>query len=449
MSVPSACVQTFWRIGLVAVETVPPVWNRVVGRANVRGNRIHASQVWQLMRILHVFDHSLPLQSGYVSRSLGIIRSQRLRGWQTIHLTTPRHIPTTTDCEIVDGLVFYRTPHVPSKLPGLRELKEMRATRRRLVDIVRREKPDVIHAHSPVLNVLPAILVARQFGLPVVYEVRALWEDAAVDHGTTQERSLRYQLSRMIDSWAMRRVDCVAAICEPLRQEIVARGIASDRVVVVPNCVDSALLSTDVMQPEEGELRRALGLDDGMVLGFIGSFYSYEGLDLLLKAAVRLRQNGLKFSILLVGGGPEEAGLRAQVRELQLDDRVRFAGRVHHSQVARYYRLIDLLVFPRKRMRLTDLVTPLKPLEAMAQCKPILASDVGGHRELIRKGETGYFFPAGDEAVLAATIERLIANPEDLRRVAEQGRRYVAAERTWDRLTEIYASIYAKIKVRP
>ena len=398
-----------------------------------------------MLKILHVFDHSLPLQSGYVTRSLGIIRSQRARGWQTIHVTTPRQGACATALETVDGLTFHRTAKVSTTLPVLRELMEIRATRRRLVEIVRSEKPDVIHAHSPVLNILPALSVARQFGLPVVYEVRALWEDAAVDHGTTRETALRYRLSRMIDTWAMRRADCVAPICEPLRQEIVARGIPAERVVVVPNAVDGSLLCDAAAQRGDAQLRSELGIAGGTVLGFIGSFYAYEGLDLLIGAAARLRDRRTDFSVLLVGGGPEEARLKSLVDELGLGDVVRFAGRVHHSQVARYYRLIDLLVFPRKRMRLTDLVTPLKPLEAMAQTKPLLASDVGGHRELIKDGETGFLFPAGDEVALAARLEQLMANPAERSRVARQGHQYVAAERTWDRLSERYASIYERI----
>jgi glycosyltransferase involved in cell wall biosynthesis len=243
----------------------------------------------------------------------------------------------------------------------------------------------------------------------------------------------------------MRRVDCVAPICEPLRREIEGRGISANQISVVPNAVDRSLLSGDEMRPGDEQLRRHLRISGKVVLGFIGSFYSYEGLDLLLKAAARLRERHASFSVLLVGGGPDEARLRRLTSEYHLEECVHFAGRVHHSEVSRYYRLIDILVFPRRRMRLTDLVTPLKPLEAMAQSKPVLASDVGGHRELIRDGETGFLFPAGDDAALAARLEELIANPERRAHVAQQGHRYVAAERTWDRLTDIYAAIYERI----
>jgi len=400
------------------------------------------------MRILHVLDHSVPLQSGYVTRSLGIIRSQRLHGWQTVHVTGPRHSVTGVAFETVEGLDFYRTRQAETDLPFLREILEMRSIRARLIEVVNREKPDVIHAHSPVLNVLPAISVARKFGLPVIYEVRALWEDAAVDHGTTRAGDVRYRLSRMLDTFAMRRVSCVAPICEPLKQEIISRGIAPDRIAVVPNCVDRSLLA-DEDTPPGSNLLSGLGIGGRTVLGFIGSFYSYEGLELLLRAAVKLRNNGTGFCILLVGGGPDEAHLKKLTDELDLHDCVRFVGRVHHDEVARYYRLIDLLVFPRKRMRLTELVTPLKPLEAMAQKKPVLASDVGGHKELIRDGETGYLFPADDTEALAANLEKIIADPAGRAKVAAAGRKHVERERTWDKLVERYQEIYEGVGLEP
>ena len=233
------------------------------------------------MRILHIFDHSLPLQSGYVSRSLGIIRGQRARGWETVHLTTPRYHGPTPSREIVDGLAFYRSPKVNTSSPVLRELMEMKATRRALFDIARTERPDVLHAHSPVSQRPAGNFYRQETGLPVVYEVRALWEDAAVDLGHTREDLLKYRLSRSLETYVMSAADRVVALCEPLRAEIVARGIPSDRVTVVPNAVDSKFLAS--AGPPDTALRARLAIGKGPVLGFIGSFYAYEGLDLLLK----------------------------------------------------------------------------------------------------------------------------------------------------------------------
>lgn len=398
------------------------------------------------MLILHVLDHSLPLHSGYAFRTVAILREQRGRGWQTIHLTTPRQGPTGVSQEVVDGWTFERTPFTPgtlSRLPGGAYFDEMMATTRRLLGLIDRYRPDVVHAHSPVLNALPAIYAGHRRGVPVVYEVRALWEDGAVDHGTTTEGSLRYRISRALETFALRRADHVTTICEGLRREITSRGIPGDRVTVIPNAVDTNTFRFG--SAPDPVLRAKLGLQGAAVLGFAGSFYGYEGLDHLIEALGKLAPRHPDLKLLLLGGGPQQANLEALTKSLSLSDRVVFTGRVPQRDVQQYYDQVDLLVYPRKPIRLTELVTPLKPLEAMAQGRVLIASDVGGHRELIRDGQTGYLFPAGDVAALAATIERVLGRREDWDRIREQGRRFVENERTWARSVAHYEPVYCRL----
>jgi glycogen synthase len=398
------------------------------------------------MRILHIFDHSLPLQSGYVTRSLGILRSQRARGWQTVHLTAPRHAVDagrTAAVETFDGLTFERTLARSVALPIAREANEMWALTRRLAALVRAERPDILHAHSPVLNALPALAVGRRFGLPVVYEVRALWEDAAVDLGLSRDGGARYRATRWVDTRMMKRASGIVVLCEALRDEIIARGIPPARLTVVPNAVDPHLLLAGAGGGDDR--RRSLGLEGRTVLGFIGSYYAYEGLDALLEAGAMLRASVPNLAILLVGGGPEEARLRQLAAERGLGETVVFVGRVKLQEVSSYYRAIDICVFPRRRMRLTDLVTPLKPLEAMAHLKPVVASSVGGHRELVRASETGYLFAPDDAAALASCLRTVIADPEGRARIAANGRRFVETERNWDAVAGRYAPLYESL----
>ncbi len=397
------------------------------------------------MRILHVLDHSLPLHSGYAFRTAAILREQHALGWETLQLTTPRQ-QAGDDVEQAGGLVFHRTPLPGSALarvPLAGYAREMAATAARIGALAASFRPDVLHAHSPVLDVLPALRVGRRLGLPVVYELRALWEDAAVDHGTTTEGSARYRASRGVETWALRRVDHVTTICEGLRAEIVARGIAPERVTVVPNAVDLAAFR--FAQPADDALRARLGFAGCTVVGFAGSFYAYEGIDLLIDAVARLAPAHRRLRVLLVGGGPQERALRAQAIEQGLGDRVVFSGRVPHDEVQRYYGLIDVLAYPRHRMRLTELVTPLKPLEAMAQGRMLVASDVGGHRELVRDGDTGFLFPSGDVAALAATLERVLAARERWPEVAARARRFVETERTWASSVARYRPVYERL----
>ncbi len=390
------------------------------------------------LRILHVLDHSLPLHSGYTFRTLSILREQHALGWDTVHLTTPKQGASQVLEEEVDGWTFSRTPNVE----GIGLVAQMRLTAGRLATLAVQTRPDLIHAHSPVLNALPSLWVGRRLRLPVVYEMRASWEDAAVDHGATAEGSPRYRASRALESFALRHADQVTTICAGLQRDICARGIAEDRVTVIPNAVDAREFCFGV--EADAELRRSLGLDGCTVLGFAGSFYAYEGLDLLIEAARRMVPRHPTLRVLMVGGGPQEDALKAQATAAGIGDRVVFTGRVPHGDVQRYYELIDVLAYPRLSTRLTELVTPLKPLEAMAQGRMFVASDVGGHRELIRHGETGFLFRAGDAATLAQAIDDLLARRDLWPKVRAQARRYVESERTWQASVARYRGVYAR-----
>ncbi|MDR1853403.1 MAG: glycosyltransferase, exosortase A system-associated [Azoarcus sp.] len=395
------------------------------------------------MRILHIFDHSLPLHSGYTFRSAAILREQRALGWETLHLTSPKQGETEAARESFDGLEFHRTPPPPSGLPGVAEWRQMRATAARILEVAQAAKPDILHAHSPVLNAFPALWAGRRLGVPVVYEIRAFWEDAAVDHGSTRAGSPRYRLTRWLETLAARRVAHVFTICEGLRADLAARGIAADKITVIPNAVDVENFSPG--GKADPELRRSLGLEGATVVGFIGSFYAYEGLDLLLDALPRLLAQRADVRLLLVGGGPQEENLKARAARLGVADAVVFAGRVPHEEVTRYYDQIDLLVYPRHAMRLTELVTPLKPLEAMAQERLFVASDVGGHRELIRDGETGRLFRAGDAAALADAVLDMLTRRERWPDMKRAGRRFVEQERNWTNSVANYRAVYAAL----
>jgi PEP-CTERM/exosortase A-associated glycosyltransferase len=373
---------------------------------------------------------------------LAILREQRALGWQTIHLTTPKQGAGTGEQETVDGWDFHRTPNTE----GTGLLAQMRLTSARLDQVVTEMQPDLIHAHSPVLNALPSLWVGRRRRLPVVYEMRASWEDAAVDHGTTVEGSLRYRASRALESIALRYADQVTTICEGLRADIAVRGIPSERITVIPNAVDVNLFQFGAAP--DAQLRSSLGLDGATVIGFAGSFYGYEGLDLLLEAARQMLPRRPQLRVLLVGGGPQESNLKAQAAAAGMQDHVIFTGRVPHAEVQRYYDLIDVLAYPRLPIRLTELVTPLKPLEAMAQGRMLVASDVGGHRELIRHGETGFLFRAGDAFALAAAIEDVLDKRALWPQIRDQARRFVEVERTWATSVARYREVYRKALAR-
>ena len=398
------------------------------------------------MRVLHVLDHSIPLHSGYTFRTRSILREQRALGWETFHVTGSKQNSGDMREETVDGLHFYRTPSAAgalARLPVLNQKQVIDGLVRRLSEIIPQIKPDVLHAHSPSLNAIAALKAGKKFGIPVVYEVRAFWEDAAVDHGTSTEGGLRYRLTRALETHALRQADAVTTICEGLRRDIVARGIPADKITVIPNAVDIDKFAVGGVADQD--LKTKLGLQGARLIGFIGSFYAYEGLDILLRAVPALTAERPDLRVLLVGGGPEDARLRQLAKDLNIVDKVVFTGRVPHEQVQMYYDLLDVLVYPRLSMRLTDLVTPLKPLEAMAQGRILAASDVGGHLELIEDGKTGVLFKADDPQALAVKVGGLIDAQAEWPALRAAGREFVESERNWKASVGRYKSIYGRL----
>jgi len=397
-----------------------------------------------MTRILHVLDHSLPMHSGYTFRTRAILRAQLAKGWDVRGLTGRRHVAAGPQEELVDGLHFHRTPgEAAGGNALLREWRDISAHADAIESLVREWRPDIIHAHSPVLNAMAAQRVARRHGIPLIYEIRAFWEDAAVGNGTGTEGSPRYWLTRQLETHAVRAADAVAVICEGLRSDLVARGIDSAKITVSPNGVDLDQFGAPV--PRDPVLTAELGLEGADVVGFIGSFYDYEGLDDLITAMPRLVRARPRAKLLLVGGGPTEQALRDQALASPFADHIVFVGRVPHDQVEHYYAQVDVLAYPRKAMRLTDLVTPLKPLEAMAQGRLVAASSVGGHRELIEDGLTGTLFAPDDPATIAQALAGMFADRGfwDERRVV--ARDFVERERNWSSNILRYEPVYQRL----
>lgn len=394
-----------------------------------------------MTRVLHVLDHSLPMHSGYTFRTRAILKAQAAMGLEVRAVTGQRHTaPMPSDPEVVDGLTFYRAGGTAGGLPLVREWSEVAMLAERIVAIAREWRPDVLHAHSPALCGLAALRAGRKLGIPVVYEIRAFWEDAAVGNGTGREGSAKYWLTRVLENDVVSGAERVVTICEGLRADLIARGFAPEKLSIMPNGVDLDLFGEPL--PRDAGLANELELGEGPVIGFLGSFYPYEGLDDLIAAMPAIAARVPDARLLMVGGGPAEADLRAQAQASAVADAIRFVGRVPHHEVDRYYSLVDVVCYPRKAMRLTDLVTPLKPLEAMAQGKLVSASDVGGHRELIEHGRTGTLFPPDDPAGLAKALADLLGSRDGWHTRRDVAKAFVRERHDWAGNVRRYLPVY-------
>lgn len=397
-------------------------------------------------KVLHVLDHSLPLHSGYTFRTRSILAIQHQMGIKRALVTGSKHAALSTckdPIEKVNDLTFYRTyPSLLSKIPVINQLDVVFTLKKRLDTIIQQEQPQILHAHSPCLNGFAALSAGKKHHIPVLYEVRAFWEDAAVSHGTCKENDLRYKFSKALETYVLKHADHITTICEGLKQDIISRGISSEKITVIPNAVDTDQFQSIVEKDQH--LLESLQLNNKKIIGFIGSFYEYEGLELLIRALAELKDQCPNLHLLLVGGGQAEQQLKELTSTLDLTNRITFTGRVNHSDVIKYYSIIDLLVYPRLPMRLTELVTPLKPLESMAMGRPCIASDVGGHKELIDDNKDGLLFKAGDLSSLVSQLKRAYSK-DHFNEIIENGLHKVKHQRNWKISVAPYKAIYASM----
>lgn len=394
------------------------------------------------VKVLHILDHSLPKTDGYAVRSSCIARHQRQFGIHPAVLTSPAHPGSDTDFEVLDGMRHYRTrvAGLPTT-PFVHQLCAIRRMSKRIDEVIKLEQPDILHVHSPALWGLATARSARRSGIPFVYEVRGFWEDAAVDQGKTSPTSIRYCLSQAMEVRVARAANAVVTIAHELKRDLVRRDIQADKISVVNNGVDRQDFS-----PREPDalLENELGLNGCSRIGYIGTLYPWEGVDDLVRAVPLIRKSVPEIRVIIVGDGYLYETLRKTIDVLGVADCVNLIGSVPHTEIARYYSVMDLLVYPRKSSRNTETVTPLKPLEAMAMEKAVVGSDVGGIRELIIPG-TGSLFASGSPESLAEKCIELLSDSGKRQLFVTNALQKVVAPRDWKLVAESYMPIYSDV----
>ena len=396
-------------------------------------------------RVLHVVTNSLPYKNaGYTVRTQEIALAQRRRGLDP-HVVTRLGFPVVqgsfdaATIDVVDGVPYHRL------LPRGALPREADAFLTRNVDfagrLVERLRPAMLHAASNHVNGQIALALRDRYGLPVVYEVRGFLEETwRSRHGDEGADSDRYLRGRELETHCMRGADAVVTLGEVMKAEIAERGVDAERILVVPNAVDESFLAPP---PEPGPVRAALGIrDDEVTVGLVSSFVGYEGIDTLVRAAALLRDRKAPLRLLLVGDGAERGALERLVEDLDLRRTAVFTGRVPFCDVRAYYAALDVFVVPRIDARVCHLVTPLKPIEAMASGRPVVASAVAGLAEVIEDGRTGVLVTPEDPARLADAVEPLLYDADLRDRLGQAARDWVARHRTWTEAAKRYVTAY-------
>jgi PEP-CTERM/exosortase A-associated glycosyltransferase len=311
--------------------------------------------------------------------------------------------------------------------------------KRRIEQLCDANSFDLVHAHSPALCGLAALQATRSRRIPFVYEIRSFWEDSAVVQGKTSRLSLRYRLGRGLETFVARRANAVVGISKAILRDLAARPISSHGLFHVPNGVDAARF---VPQTRDRVLATELGVAGTPTIGYLGTLFPWEGIPWLVHAVSELHRRGVNFKLLIVGDGVAAPEVRQAIQSLGAQEYVSLLGRVPHEQVARYYSVMDILVYPRLNVRTSEIVTPLKPLEAMALAKPVLGSSVGGIRELIEPDVTGLLFEPENIPDFCRQTTRLLQDPVLCDRLGAQARQAVNKEKDWKVLARLYEGIY-------
>ena len=406
--------------------------------------------------VLYLLHNSLPHHSGgYATRTHGLLTELNRSGWDVDGVTRlgyPYDMPGMADAPDLPaheriGEVDYHHllagRDIEKKNPMF-DYTERYADQ--LLPLAHAERPAIIHAASNHWNGLTAVKTARRLGIPSVYEVRGLWEVTRGSRDPEWARSDQYTYIARMEADAARGATHVLAITEALKDELVARGVDSDKITLVPNGVDTERFTPI---PRDEELAESLGVAGKTVIGYVGTIVDYEGLDLLLDAAKQLARSRADFHVLIIGDGAQLEALRATAEAEGLTDVITFTGRVPHEEVERYYSIIDITPFPRLPLPVCEMVSPLKPFEAMAMGKAVVASDVAALAEIVTPGRNGLLHTKGSADSLVEQLERLLDDPAFTRELGLSSRSWVVEHRDWRTLSQRIASIYSTLTASP
>jgi len=400
-------------------------------------------------RVLHIVNDALPTTSaGYTIRTHEIVLAQRAAGLDP-HVVTRCGFPVTQGTldgrrlVELDGIPYHRLLpwHLPSRADKAAALGLELAAR-----LTEQIKPSVLHAASNYANAVIALAIGKKHGLPVVYEVRGFWEDTWLSRhpkGNDLASSELYRRNRDLETRCMQAADLVVTLGEAMREEIVARGVAAEKILIVPNAVSEEFLQP---LPDADALRKELGIaPNEHVVGEVSSLVPHEGIGTLLEATRLLKDRGLPVRVLIVGDGPERPALQRQAADLGLAEAAIFTGRVPAAKVREFHALLDVFVVPRTPDRVCQLVTPLKPVEAMASGLCVVTSEVKALAEIIKPDVTGALTIPQDPVALADSLELLVCSPDIRKKLGDNAREWVARDRTWAHNAARYRDAYARL----
>lgn len=401
---------------------------------------------------LSVLAQSLPHRSGgYATRSHGILVGLKDRGWEPQAVTRlgfpydrwPARSSKVADLDVIDGLPYHRLLEPGERAyPTTPMASYIERFTQRIMIQARSQRAALIHASSFQNNGLAGLAAARRLGVPFIYEMRGLEDLMKISRDPGFDETAAYAYMTGLENHIVAHADVTFVITQALREEMIRRGGPAERIEVLPNGVH-----TSDFEPRDRDqaLVRELGLAGRTVIGYAGGLVDYEGLNLLIEAAALLKQQRSDFAVVVVGDGHIESRLHRMVAEQGLADVVLFTGRIPHSEVPRYLSIFDITPFPRLPLPVCELISPIKPFEAMAMGKAVIASSVAALTEIVEKEVRGLVFEKGNSADLAAQIGRYLDSPELQRTMGDAARAWVLAQQDWSDVVTVADAAYHRL----
>ena len=389
------------------------------------------------MKILHILYQSIPNTAGSSIRSRDILESQLRAGITPIVITSPFQPPIKDGCvrEKIQGVVYYRTfsnnrneivfEGNTSLVIQLKKIIQVVRFTRTVYGIAKKEKVQLVHAHAMFFCAIAALISSFRLKIPMVYEVRSLWEERYKRKNIFKH--VIFSIITYLETFSMYCSDRIIVINNALKDNISKRYILKNKTIsIVPNAVD--ISNIKIIEKKNKDL----------VFAYIGTLSPIEGLDLLIKVFNQLHADGLTNKLIFYGDGIERKNLELLALNNPL---IQFKGSFLPSQVSQVYSNVDIVVNPRISNLLTNSVTPLKPLEAMAYRKLVIASDVGGMHELIKNEKTGFLFKAESESALKKIIIDVLRNKK-INVVIDNAYNEILENRNWQLNSLKYTKIY-------
>lgn len=314
---------------------------------------------------------------------------------------------------------------------------------KQIIDVTKKLDIDLIHAHTPYRVGLPSLKAARKQRIPLIYEMRGMWEETAVANGRWLENGPAYKRFRRFETKVLRKSDGVICISEALKNEAISRGVDENSITIVPNGISPRLMESKTDRPDVSEVKSNLKLDENTtVVGYIGSLREMEGVDQTAESVADLISKGHDIRFFVLTGKPGQTELKQLCETLGISDNTVITGPVSHDKVPEYYDLIDVFVVSRPDTRVTRFVTPLKPFEAMAMGKCVVASNLPALEEIIHHEKTGLLYNPDSHLNLSFEIGKCLTNPELKNQIEQNAQNWVLKNRKWEDLVQRTVGAY-------